>query len=103
MSTARNFSSSVLALAGYISSKLDPHETNVFKVVSPQNGKVLEVYRENFVIIAIGIPMPELAIQWTCKSWLTFSQRMPLRFVSTTKPSSKIDREDRINPQPVRQ
>jgi hypothetical protein len=44
-------------LAGYISSKLASHETNVFKVVSPTNGKVLEVYRENFVIITTGIPI----------------------------------------------
>lgn len=45
------------AAVDYITSTFDPNDENLFKVVSPISGKVLEVYREDSGVIASGSPI----------------------------------------------
>ena len=45
------------AAVDYVSSVFDPNEENLFKVVSPINGRVLEVYRDDSGVIASGTPI----------------------------------------------
>jgi HlyD family secretion protein len=45
------------AAVDYITSTFDPNEVNLFKIVSPINGKVLEVYREDSGVITSGTPI----------------------------------------------